>query len=498
MTAILRVLTQLEGGMPISAGQISDLIKEHKPDHDRMVALYERYKVSIVGVPIFTRTFLDQNKINCRLNNAFFNDIVDTKVGYMFGKPITYSVREDTENKPLPNRDELINILTQFSKDNNLSDLDSEAGKFSAICGYVGRLCYLDPNGKESLMNIKPWECIFLSHEGINEPKYALRYYLTSVLIGETYEYRYCAEFYTDTEVITFISTEDPRLNPVGLVFEPDPNNPPRPHGFALCPLIGVPNNEELKGDCEKVLSLIDAYDRTISDESSELEQLRLAYMAFIGYMKFEQEDIDRFKKTGVIGLDKDCDVKFITKDLNDTAIQSFLDRIKKSIYYFAGSVCFEDESFSGNASGVALKFKIFNLEAKCISMERKFTAAIMQMFRVLSSKWRIEQSYIDINDIDIVFTRNFPLNLMDEAQTTQQLKGMVSEKTRLSQLSFVTDVDREMEAMEEDNKDAMNLEDINLLPSGSNNYNVEPVSLSPEDMMQIYNKTKVKSNAPD
>ncbi|WP_419182744.1 phage portal protein [Metabacillus fastidiosus] len=48
-----------------------------------------------------------------------------------------------------------------------------------------------------------------------------------------------------------------------------------QPHMFEYNPLFGIANNKELKADAEKVLALIDAYDRTLSDASNEIEQYR-------------------------------------------------------------------------------------------------------------------------------------------------------------------------------------------------------------------------------
>lgn len=53
-------------------------------------------------------------------------------------------------------------------------------------------------------------------------------------------------------------------------------------------------------------------------------------------------------------------------------------------------------------------------------------------------------------------FKRNVPLDMLYEAQTTAQLKGLVSEPTRLELLSFVDDVDYEQEMMERESQGFM------------------------------------------
>ncbi len=155
-------------------------------------------------------------------------------------------------------------------------------------------------------------------------------------------------------------------------------------HLFDGCPLFGLANNKELKGDAEKVLSLIDAYDRTLSDASNEIEQYRLAYLILKG-LGADEETLDQLKKTGILELyDEKDDVSYLTKDINDAIIENHLDRLEENILRFAKSVNFSDESFGGNVSGVAMKYKLMSLENKCITMERKMTAALRYQYKLI------------------------------------------------------------------------------------------------------------------
>ena len=75
---------------------IDKIIQEHKPDHDRMKKLYDRYQAEVQGVPILSREAIEyedfetgklkriDHKVNNRLNNSFDSEIIDTKVGYLF------------------------------------------------------------------------------------------------------------------------------------------------------------------------------------------------------------------------------------------------------------------------------------------------------------------------------------------------------------------------------------------------------------------------------
>ena len=113
------------------------------------------------------------------------------------------------------------------------------------------------------------------------------------------------------------------------------------------------------------------------------------------------------------------------------------------------------------------MKYKMFSLESKCILAERKFTKALYKLFSVLSGYYSKKNVVIDPYKMKFVFSRNFPLNLLDEAQTTATLRGNVSEETRLSKLSFVDDPGKEMERMKKDLEDQYAMVDLEKTNTG-------------------------------
>lgn len=423
----------------INADIVLDIIEAHAKEKERMEKLYKRYKADIEGPPIFNREIIEyedfetggnvrrlDDKVNNRLNNAFDADIVDTKVGYMFGHPISYSLAK--EDEPLQKEIEL------FTLRNNLEDIDSEYGKLAAICGQSARLAYVDTEGNERIKNMNPWEVAFIGDD-IHEPNYSLRYFVQG---EETY-----AEFYDSTKIYFFKQEKGKNF-----VYVEE-----KLHMFEYNPLYGVANNLELKGDAEKVLNLIDAYDRTLSDASNEIEQYRLAYLILKG-MGADEETLANLKKTGVMEfLDKDDDARYLTKDINDQMIENHLDRLEENILRFAKSVNFADESFGGTVTGIAMKYKVMALENKCITMERKFVSSLRYQFKVLFSAWSKRKGFSkdDYLQVWFGFKRNLPANISDEATASVALKGNVSEKTRLSLLTFVDDVEYELEEMQKD-----------------------------------------------
>jgi SPP1 family phage portal protein len=425
------------GGIP-TAEIVKELIKEHQPLGTKMLSDYERYKASKEGVPIFTRTFpVTADKINNMLGNDFFSEIVDTKVGYMFGIPVINQI--DKSMVGATQYDELATEIKRFKKVSSVDDMNAETCKLSAICGYDANLAYIDKEGIERVVRVDPWESIIVSRKEYTEPDYAIRYY-------KTWEDKMQADFYTADMKYVFVSGTDSES---GLTLDMSRS---KKHRFDYCPMWGIPNNAELQGDADKVLSLIDAYNRTMSDVNSEIEQFRLAYLLFIGYEP-DEKAIAAMKKTGALYIpraENGEDIKFLTKDMNATAIDSHLDRLERNITRFAKHVNFGDAFGGGTVTGPAMKYKLFMLETKAKYYERKHDAATLYMFKVVSSAWAKKAMVLDWTILENKYTRNIPVNVLDEAQSATALKAAgLSQRTILGQMSFIEDVDAELEEIE-------------------------------------------------
>ncbi|OGX78216.1 phage portal protein [Exiguobacterium sp. SH31] len=410
---------------------ILKLIEKHKPQRDRMLMNHQRYKTDASGVPVFSRSFERDVTIDNRINNDYFSEIVDIKTGYFAGKPAAYAYDKQEQNfNPASQR------IKDFLEGNRIADVNMETTKYCAIGGYSARLLYIDTTGRERMMYIPGHQAILLNEDGnIIETRYGVRYY------GQ--EGRYIIHFYDGLRRYKYQQDGD-----VLVLLEDNI------HAFRLCPLFGYPNNDELMGDPDKVLGLIDAIDRTVSDVNSEIEAFRLAYLLFLG-AQVDQTAVDDMRKTGAISIPgmggERVDARFLEKNLNDGAIENHLNRIHDNIYRFSGTPDLADEAFSGNQSGESLKFKLFGLETKSARFEQKFKAADTRMFEIMSTKWAIESLIVNPYKVFAEFKRNFPQNLLNEADIQQKLKGLVSEQTRLSLASFVDDVEYELALMEEE-----------------------------------------------
>lgn len=189
-----------------------------------------------------------------------------------------------------------------------------------------------------------------------------------------------------------------------------------------------------------------------MSDVNSEIEQFRLAYMAFYGEEP-DAETIEKAKQTGAFSiLDTTGKIEFIVKDLPITAVDSHLDRLEANILRFAKSVNFADKEFTSNISGESRKFKLMSLENKASTTERKFTKTLQKQYALLADALAKKGDVtFDPQALSFKFTRNLPVSVKEAAETSAILKGLVPEEIRLSLLPFVEDVQAAMKKLEEE-----------------------------------------------
>ena len=87
--------------------------------------------------------------------------------------------------------------------------------------------------------------------------------------------------------------------------------------------------------------------------------------------------------------------------------------------------------------------------------------------------------TYTEEDKILLTFTRSLPLDLTSLADSISKLRGIVSNKTLMSQLDFVTDVKLEQEQMDKERQEEFNWqmksmdlysEDTDTEPKDNNN----------------------------
>ena len=432
-----KAMKQFQAGKELDSELLQELLFSHKAIAERQKHLYDMY--TAVDLEIQHRKLTDDVKINNKLENDFYSLIINQCVGYLFGNGIVYSI--DSDKYDLDTFKEYQDELFKWQVINNIANLDMETGKDQAVCGVAYRICYI-ADGEESVMNIKPWEIIPFEENGVM--KYAIRYYKTYDAEGNEIVK---VDFYDDRYVSEYVYKHETMRNGSGFVLTNKYE-----HLFKYCPVISFENNEDHIGDFEKTITLVEAFNRLVSDTQNEIEEFRQAYMVFDNDAEIDKETIIAARQTGAFTLPEGSKAYFLTKDINPEFIQLQKEMLEENIYKFSQSVNMTDENFSGGTqTGESRKWKILDLENKAMVKERKFEKALREQFKVLCSSWNVRGKDLKYWDIFVQFSRAIPKDLSYLADVVTKLKGIVSDRTLISLMPFVDDIDFEFEQREEE-----------------------------------------------
>ena len=213
--------------------------------------------------------------------------------------------------------------------------------------------------------------------------------------------------------------------------------------------------NAERQGVCENVETMINAYNKAISEKANDVDYFADAYMKILGE-ELEDEDLANIRDYRIINLaganSERVVVEFMEKPNADQTQENLIDRLERLIFELAMVPNPYDDKV-GNTSGVALKYKTQNLRNMAINKERKFVSGLFKRYSLIANLPNSPLTKEDVYGLDYVFGRNEPEDLKEEAATAAALMGVVSDETALSTLSIVSDVDRELERIKEQHR---------------------------------------------
>lgn len=233
------------------------------------------------------------------------------------------------------------------------------------------------------------------------------------------------------------------------------------PHYFGKVPLNEIYNDGQRQGDFEQVISLIDAYNTLQSDRVNDKEQFVDSLMYIKGQILGETDDekaetYSDIQRNRVVELSQDGEIGFLTRQFDEASVEVLRKSIVTDIHKISGVPDMSDDNFVGNASGVAMKYKLLNLEQITKTKERYFTEGLRYRLECLSNIIGIKGGYIDPKQIDITFTRSLPQNELELSQVVATLDGKVPQETLLSLLPFVKDPQSAAEELRKQKQDAI------------------------------------------
>lgn len=424
----------VKAGTELTPELIEEAIAYNDKDKSRLSNLENYY--------LGDHTIKYRTKAEARSNNKVIVNhakyITDVNVGYLLGNPVTYKASKEFNLDPL---------LEEYNKQ-VIADLDREIAKDVSIFGRQYELVYNVDNSPRS-KDIDVRNCVLVYDDSIEHKIVFGIIYKRAEKRGEFEDIL----VYDDNFVYNYTQKGRIALNTID------------PHYFGEVPIIKYQNNSDEQGDYEQVISLIDAYNTLQSDRVNDKEQLVDALLLIYG-MQITPEQKELMKASRMMAnLPVDSKVEYLTKQLNELDADTLRRVLEQDIHKISMTPNMSDENFVGNASGVAIRYKLLAFEQNISGKERSFEAGLKSRFRKYNNYLANLKTMplIETHEVDVIFKRNLPRNDFETSQMVNNLSGLVSKATLLSELSFIDDVKEEIETAENEDVEVGIKPDMNF-----------------------------------
>ena len=376
---------------------------------------------------ILNKSYSDSTKPCSKTVMNYCKNIVDSYCGYLATPGyITYVSHDEI--------DDVLDIL----KYNDYQAEDSDFLLDALVYGTAAELMYIDANGQTRFRLINPTTCFGICDDTLTGD---LIYFVRMYKVSEWDESDlYYVDVYSDFDIkhykmngncgyLEFISEE--------------------PHYFSQCPanIFSMPDEKSIF-DC--IIGLQDAANELLSSEIDDYSAFCDAYLVLTG-ADIDNEDIASMKENRVLVLPEGANAQWLTKSANDAQVENILKRIHDSIYRIAQCPDFSSESFVGGvSSGIAIKYRLTGMETRAGKIEAQMKKALQRRIEIICGIASLKLGEEVFRDISIDFKRNIPDDIIATINLVNSLKGTVSDATLLAQIPFISDVESELEALNE------------------------------------------------
>lgn len=411
------------------------------------------------------------NAANNRITNEFHTEMVDQKVDYISGNSPQFTTDETEAEKFVEE------LNKEFKTYIETSLIDWLTG--SSNSGNDAMLIYINEKGEFDYM-VCPGEQLIIDKDENGKTLSIMRfYYVDSLNDRGGMDQLIRVEIWNDKETYYFVqkSKDDDFV-----LDSSEPENP-KPHfkksnsatnssvgmGWEKPPFIFLPNNNAKKGDLNRVKDLIDAYDLLISKGINTVQDLQEVVYVLKGYEGTDLADfLETLKVNKAIKVDgMEGGVDTLTVDLPVQAIESLEKMLRKNIYAFGRGIDFSDENFSGDVTGIALKYKFARLDLKANQLIRQLQLAILQLCwfyaKFQSIKSGGNKEYLNVYDkVTLQINKRLMINEEEMITNVQNSVGIVDQETLLEHHPFVDDVQKVIEALKKEaEKNNVNLDNL-------------------------------------
>lgn len=420
--------------------------------------LAEQYYLGNQDILKREKKIIGQDGTLVALNNVTNNKIVDNvyaklvnqKTSYCLGKPVTIATSNDDYLK-------LLNKVFNKKAHRTLREL----AQFAVNEGIAYLYPYYNEQSEFKVAVFPATEiCPIWKDKRHHELESAMRYYSE-----EVFDKNCSVKIINHVDLFTTQGITHFLYQGGSLILDETPHTDymyveSQGYNWQRLPVIPFKYNSEELPLIRRVKTLQDALNEVMSNFKDNMdEDPRTSILVLKNYdgtniPEFRQNlaTYGVIKVTTVDGVQGDVDT--LKVEVNSSNYQAILMQLKRAIIENGYGFDAKEERMDGDPNQMNIESMYTDIDLDVDAMESEFQAGFEEL------KWFIDQYFIHIGnpdytgeDVEFIFDRDFFINENAQIDNVMKSVGLVSKKTLLSHHPMVTNVLREMQLIEEEEK---------------------------------------------
>lgn len=385
--------------------------------------------------------------VNHKIVDNQYSKLVDQKVNYLVGKPISFKSKDEKYAEELQkifdkNFHRKFKYLTENALNNGVGWLHP----------------YYDNEGNFKLRQFEPSEILpIYKDKDKEELEMVVRVYKEAVL--GTYETIEKVEVYKKNGIDRYVR----RKGVCSLECENIPyvifteGEEEKPFNWAKIPFIPFRYNQQEIPLIARVKSLQDAINTIVSNfQDNVTEDIRNTIFVLVNFGGEDPADFRRDLQDGIIKVNAvegiAGDVKTLQVEVNSENYKTILEMLKKAIIENGRGFDAKDDRMSSNPNQMNIQSMYADIDLDANNMETEFQASFEQLL------WFVDVHLGKEKDttLQVIFDRDV---LVNEGQTIENIAksvGIISEETLVSMHPFVADPKAELERIKKEKEEKM------------------------------------------
>jgi SPP1 family phage portal protein len=413
------------------SSELSAILKHHiEHQRPRLNVLDDYYLGENTTISAANRR-KEEDKADHRAKHNYAKYVSNFMQGFLVGIPIAVQHKDKTTQEKVDDINETIEDAA----------LNADIVLDLSIYGRAYELAHRNQHDQTKVYLSSPLET-FLIYDNTIEKNIiaAVRYF--SVGYGDSQKIKVL--FYTDKRIYTYYTSN---MGDYNLKLEGDTEHP-----FNEVPINEHSNNRFRQGDFENVLDLIDLYDAGQSDTANYMTDLNDAMLKIVGNLELSPEEAKKMKQANIIflkpaadnaeGKEGKVDADYIYKQYDVAGSEAYKGRLQTDIHKFTNTPDLNDENFSGQQSGEAMKYKLFGLEQIRINKERLLKRSLNRRYKLINNVMHLasEAAKGEFEGLTYKFTPNLPKSTKEAVDMFNALGGELSQETKLKTIPMIVE----------------------------------------------------------